>query len=281
MKNKIILSILVASIAIMSCSRVDPGYVGVKVKTLGQNKGVDPVELSVGRWWMGLLFELYTYPTYTVIYPFTAGEDEGSPIPEAMVFQDKGGIVCDVDVALSAHVDPTKATTVFQTYLNEMEYVIKHYCRQDMNNYFVEYSSKLSVDQIYSEEKMNMLNFVKNKMIEKYAPTGIIIEDIAYKGQIRFPKEVEDAIKAKIGATQIALQKEQEVMQAEADAKKRIAAAEGEAQSILKVAKAQAEANRILSASITPTLVNYKLVERWNGASPQYSGTGLFPPMFK
>ena len=54
MKKFLILVLMLVGIAIMSCSRVEPGYVGVKVKTLGQNKGVEPVVLGVGRYWMGV-----------------------------------------------------------------------------------------------------------------------------------------------------------------------------------------------------------------------------------
>jgi regulator of protease activity HflC (stomatin/prohibitin superfamily) len=266
----------------MSCARVDPGYIGVKVKTLGQNKGVEPEVLPVGRFWLGVQYDLYTYPTFVTIFPFTASSDEGSEIDEAMRFQSKEGISCNVDVALSARVDAPLAAIAFQFYRKEMLDIIKMYGKQDMNNYFVEFASRLNVEEIYSTQKMAMLSFVKDKMREKFAPSGIIIEDIAYKSDIRFPQNVIDAINEKIAATQIALQKEQEIFQSRADAQKKIATAEGEAISILKVAEAQAKANTLLSNSITPTLVNYELAKKWNGTSPTYMGNGsVLPPLFK
>jgi len=231
---------------------------------------------------MGPLYDLYEYPTHVVIYPFTLGDDEGSEVPEAMIFQDKDGNVCNVDIALSCYADPTMAPVLFQTYLTDMLGVVKNYCRQDLNNYFVEYSSKLTTEQLYSDQKMAMLEFVKQKMIDKYKPSGVIIVDVAFKSNIRFPGNVVAAINEKIKATQVALQKEQEVMQAEADAKKAVAKADGEAQSILMVAQAQAKANNLLSQSITSTLVSYEMAKKWNGVSPIYSGSGsAIPPIFK
>ena len=46
---------------------------------------------------------------------------------------------------------------------------------------------------------------------------------------------------------------------------------------ILGVATAQAKANQLLNASLTPTLVNYKAIEKWDGKLPTYSGGGAVP----
>jgi hypothetical protein len=51
-----------------------------------------------------------------------------------------------------------------------------------------------------------------------------------------------------------------------------VATAKGEAESILVVAQGQAKANDALSRSISPILVQYKSVEKWNGILPQVSG---------
>lgn len=91
------------------------------------------------------------------------------------------------------------------------------------------------------------------------------------------PKQVQDAIIAKIEAIQLATQKQNEIVQAEADAKKLVAKAQGEYEAKLLEAKG----NEALSRSITPSLVQYILSEKWNGVSPIYSGSGsVLPPLF-
>jgi len=60
--------------------------------------------------------------------------------------------------------------------------------------------------------------------------------------------------------------------QREIEAQQKVATAKGEAESILVVAQAQAKANEVLAHSLTPILVSYKSIERWNGALPQVSG---------
>jgi regulator of protease activity HflC (stomatin/prohibitin superfamily) len=273
---------IILMISMSSCFRhVPPRNVGIKVKTMGDNKGVQPITLPVGRYWVGAFWQLHLYPTNIHIYPFTAGKDEGSETNEEMRFQDKDGLPLGVDVAVSARVDPALVSVAFQTYNGEMETIIKTYVKQDLLNSFIAYASTRKAENLYSDLKMDMLSYVTKTVADRYAPTGIVITDIAYKSDIRLPQNVMDAINQKIGATQIALKKEQEVMQAEADAKSAVANADGQAKSILIVAQAQAKANQLLSQSVTQILVNYELAKRWNGTSPLYSGNGsVLPPFF-
>ncbi len=281
-KSSFLMMILLGSMMLISCSRVDPGNIGVKVKTLGQNKGVEPEVLDVGRYWLGLPYDLYTYPTFVNIYPFTQSATEGSPVDEAFYFQSVEGITCNVDIAISAHADPTKVVKLFVTYRKDMIPIIKEILRQDVSNYFINYASNLRVDEIYSVKKIDMINYAKDELRKKCEPLGLVIDDISYKSDIRFPEQVQKAIISKIEAIQLATQKQNEIVQAEADAKKTVAKAQGEAESLLLVAKAQAEANRLLSNSITPTLVTYELAKKWNGVSPTYSGNGsVLPPFFQ
>jgi regulator of protease activity HflC (stomatin/prohibitin superfamily) len=48
--------------------------------------------------------------------------------------------------------------------------------------------------------------------------------------------------------------------------------AAGRAKAILTEAEAQAKANQLLSGSITPTLVQYEQMKKWNGQLPQVAG---------
>jgi len=274
--------LLLATVSLSSCFKhVPPRNVGIKVKTLGDNKGVKPEVLTVGRYWIGMYWDLYTYPTNVTIYPFTSNADEGSEVDESMKFQDKDGLPLSCDVAISAHVNPDLVPTTFQTYGGDMETIIKTYVRQDLVSNFIDFSSEFSAEQIYSTKKMDMLVFAKAQLIQKYAESGVVINDVVYKSEIRLPDNVMAAINEKIKATQLATQKQNEIVQAEADAQKTIAKANGDAQSILLIAQAQAKANTLLSNSITPTLVQYELSKKWNGISPIYSGNGsVLPTIF-
>jgi len=99
----------------------------------------------------------------------------------------------------------------------------------------------------------------------------IIVDDI-YFANIRFSTGYEGAVEAKQVAQQQVETQKQVLAQREIEAQQKVATAKGEAESILVVAQGQAKANDALSRSITPILVQYKGVEKWNGILPQVSG---------
>ncbi len=99
----------------------------------------------------------------------------------------------------------------------------------------------------------------------------IIVDDI-YFANIRFSPGYEGAVEAKQVAQQQVETQKQVLAQREIEAQQKVATAKGEAESILVVAQGQAKANEALSHSISPILVQYKGIEKWNGILPQVSG---------
>jgi regulator of protease activity HflC (stomatin/prohibitin superfamily) len=79
---------------------------------------------------------------------------------------------------------------------------------------------------------------------------------------------VVDNINAKINARQIALKKEQEVAQERAEAQKEIERAKGYAESVRIKSEAEANANKIVAESISPNLIQYEKVKKWDGKNP-------------
>lgn len=104
------------------------------------------------------------------------------------------------------------------------------------------------------------------------------MEKVYLVGDIRLPGPVRVALDLKNSAFQKTLQREQEVAQAKAEADIKIAEARGRAESTLVEARAQADSNRILSESITPELVRYRSIDKWNGEPPGSTAVlGRFP----
>ena len=112
------------------------------------------------------------------------------------------------------------------------------------------------------------------KLGDNLARYHIIVDDI-YFSNIRFTPEYERAIEAKQVAQQQVETQRQVLAQREIEAQQKVATAKGEAESILVVAQGQARANDALARSISPILVQYKSVEKWNGILPQVSGSAV------
>jgi len=109
------------------------------------------------------------------------------------------------------------------------------------------------------------------KLGDNLARYHIIVDDI-YFANIRFSPEYEKAVEAKQVAQQQVETQRQVLAQREIEAQQKVATSKGEAESILVVAQGQAKANEALSRSISPILVQYKSIEKWNGILPQVSG---------
>lgn len=268
--KKIVLAVCVAA-SLAACSKVPAGHVGVKVYLLGGSKGVESEELGVGRYWIGWNEDLYLFPTFTQNTVWTKEDNE------SISFQTKEGLRVDADFGVSYAIRPDKVTTIFQKYRKGIDEITDIYVRNMVRDALVNEASKLSVEEVYSSGKVALIDAVTADVRKQVQDIGINIEKVYLIGDMRLPDNVIAAINAKIGATQKAQQRENEIREAEADAAKKVAAAKGEAESILMVAKAQADANKLLSESITTTLVNYKSLEKWDGKLPYMTGGGAVP----
>lgn len=258
-----------------ACSKVPAGHKGIKVYLLGTSKGVDQEELGVGRYFIGWNQELYLFPTFTQNYVWTKDPQEGSRNDESITFQSKEGMNVGADIGISYHIDPDKVSNVFQKYRRGVTEITDVFLRNMVRDGFTKVASEMEIDRIYGSGKTQLMDNVQQYVTTEVASIGIVIEKIYLINQLRLPNSVTTAINMKIEATQKAIKAENEVREAEAEAQKEIAKAEGFAKSTLIKAQAQAKSNKILAASLTPTLVQYKSVETWNGVLPVYSGNSV------
>jgi regulator of protease activity HflC (stomatin/prohibitin superfamily) len=144
------------------------------------------------------------------------------------------------------------------------------FLRNIARDVFNEVGGKFSVEDIYGAKKGEFLQAVRKDIQEQVAPMGVNLEQFGFIGAPRPPKNVIDALNAKVAATQDAIKAENELRRATAEAGKAIAKAKGEA-----------ESNLILAKSITPQLIQWRqmgiteqAIARWNGARPLVEGVG-------
>lgn len=251
-----------------ACTPVPSGHVGVKVNMYGGDKGVDLTELGPGKYWIGYNEELHLFPTFT-----QTDNWEGK---QQITFQTKEGLSVNAAVGASFYVKADKASVVFQKYRKGMGEISDLYLRNLVQDTLVKKAGDLEIESVYGAGKTKLLEDSHKVVAAEMEPLGIVVEKLYWIGNLGLPESVVKSINAKIAATQMAQQRENEVRQAEAEAAKVVAAAKGEADSVLLKAEAQAKANRLLEQSITPTLVQYKLAETWDGKLPTTTG-GVVP----
>lgn len=282
MKNKFLVATLIF-IGMMSAgcdfAKVEAGNVGVKVYLLGTSKGVDSEVLTPGRYWIGFNEDLYLFPVFqqTVLW-----SDDGNK-SDAFSFQTKEGMVSRVDVSVSYTVNKDKVHILFQKYRKGIEEITDIYLRNVIRDAIAQVASQMTVEEAYGERKQELQDSVVEIVRGKMQEIGINIDYIAFVGGVRPPDSVINAINAKVAAKQRAQQRENEIKEAEAQAKKQEALAKGEANARIQEARgraeaiqieaeAQARANQLISQSVTETLIQYRRTEKWDGKLPTVTG---------
>lgn len=108
---------------------------------------------------------------------------------------------------------------------------------------------------------------------ERVKSYGVHVQDVSLT-DLQYSKEYSAAIERKQVAEQAAKQAEYDTQKAKQEANSRVAEAEGQAKAMLTKAKAEAEANALKLKTLTEELIQYEMVQRWDGALPQVqSGT--------
>lgn len=274
-----------------SCEYVRPGEVGLKVSLIGDDKGLDQKELPAGRYFLTFNEKMYTFPMFEQNVNWTLDmADDGQD--ESFTFQ-VGKVPVNADFAITFNVEPGSAPVIFKTYRKGLGEIADGPLRNAVRDALqdVPQDMKLTVDDVVGAGKGPMVDEVEKRVRDMFKTRGIHVTKLSLLGSIRLPPDIQATMNAQIKSTQLAIQRENELREAEAEAKKRVAAAEGaaneqkalaegRASAILREAQAQAQANRLLAESLTPALVELKKLEKWNGELPQFgggSGGGVVP----
>jgi regulator of protease activity HflC (stomatin/prohibitin superfamily) len=262
-----VLAVIVAAIVVKTCfGRVDPGNVGIRVNNI--MGGVERESLGVGWYFAPPGTHIYEYPVFTRTYSWNSTSTEQTATDESFNFQDKNGLSLRADVAVSYHVDPTRASILFQRYRTDMDLIIAGPLRNAIRNAIVERASQLGVEQIYGDHKAELINTAQKQVAAFFAPYGLTVEQIYWAGNIVVPNQVLEQINAKIANEQAALAAQANVATAKANSDARIAKAQGDAEAI------QVEAAAIRT---NPEIVKLRAVEKWDGKLPTYVGSGPMP----
>lgn len=258
---------------LVSCSKVPTGNVGVKVYLLGNNRGVDSEILTPGRYFIGWNEDLFLFPTFTQTYVWQEYHHQ------EINFQTVEGLEVSSDVGIIYSIDKDKVVYIFQKYRRGIDEITQTYLRNIVRDSLMRKSSILPIETVYGKGKADLIQAVQDDVIKQVAPIGIIVEKIYFAGELRLPRAVTDSINAKIQATQIAQQRQNEVATAKAEADKMIEAARGKAESIQMMAEAEANAIKIRGAALVsnPKVIELEAINKWNGTVPQIMGSGSVP----
>jgi regulator of protease activity HflC (stomatin/prohibitin superfamily) len=264
--------LLFAVLIMTGCiTHIDAGHVGVEVDSCSGG-GVQPTPLQVGYHSTGMCKTIIEYPTFVQSVVWTKNPNEGHPQNEEITFTNKDQMQIAVDISLAYQLEPTKVPAFYSKFkADELDAFTHGFLRNLAREKFDIAAGKYPIEQIMGDNS-TFLKEVRDTLQADLTPYGVVLSQFGFIGAPRPPQAVIESINAKATATQKALQIELELKQSEAQARKSVAQAEGEAKTIRLKADAQAYANKELAGSLSPALVEYMKVQKWNGTLPQVSG---------
>lgn len=261
--------LLVCFLLFISCFQmINPGYVGVLVDMLGDSKGVEPQEMHVGLHWIAPWKKVYQFPIFEQNDTWE-GEREG------FNFQTSEGMAVSADIGITYHLRSDAIPDIFQRYRRGMDEITHVFIRNYIRDAINKSASHTCIEDLYSG-KESFFEDVESHVRNDLQPLGIELSRIYLIGRFHFPATVISALNSKIEAMQRAQQRENELREAEAEAKKQIAKAEGAAKCSILQADAEAKANLVLAKSVTPELIQWQSVQKWDGKLPQVT-SGAVP----
>lgn len=268
--------VIVLFFCIFGYNVIDPGNVGIKVNLYGEQKGVQNYTLRTGAVWYNRFSEqVYEFPTYMQNAVWTQDVSEGSETDESVTFNSSEGAVINIDVALSYQIQADRVPDIFVELRQNANYITHVYMRGKTRDALNRIASTMKVTDIFGPKKQQLLLDAKKELEKELGHKGFLFDMIAFVGEMRVDNTVKSSITATISASQKAIEAENKVLQSKAEADQKIEEARGEAESITLVAKAKADANKILTESLTPELLQYEALQRWDGVLPKVTGDSV------
>lgn len=274
-RSLVALALAVVAALSGACTRVGPGYVGIKVSMAGDDRGVNSAVSTTGwTFYNPLLSTVLEYPTFNQSAVWTANLNEGNATNEEITFTNADQMLVAVDVNISYTLDPTRVPDFYVKFRNDDLNSFTHgYLRNAARDAFNTHAGRYKIEQIMGDNAQFVAE-VRHSLEAEVAPLGVQIGQFGIIGAPRPPQAVIEAINAKVHAVQLAQQKQNELVQVEADLAKERAKAETYSGNTLIYANAEAEANAKIARSLTAELVEWKKLDKWDGKLPQVQGSG-------
>ena len=281
--------VAVAALALMMMSwrTIEPGFVGIvfdkasRKVTNTLDPGwvfINPFTQSITRYPVGV-------QTLVMVQQDQEGQTQGD---DSVKVGSREGQTMNADVSVQFTVERDKAAQLYQTWAGApIERIEENLVRQVTRSALNDISSQYGWEEIYGEKRIEYTQKVSEEMRRRFGEKFVKFESLNLRGW-HLPENLQRALEAKITAQQAAEQQEyaleqaqikaeQDKVQAEGEANALRARAQGEADATKIRAAAQSEANKQLAQSITPSLIQYEQLQRWDGKLPVFNGGGATP----
>jgi regulator of protease activity HflC (stomatin/prohibitin superfamily) len=249
---------------------VNPGYVGIVIHRAGG--GVDPVPLGPGvHARIPFATGIEEYPVFLKTLVLSKSANEGSTQNDEINVNSVEGQPLSLDVSLSFQLDQSQTPKLYTTFRTDINQITHGFVKQTIRQALQEVVGTEPVADVIGPKKAEATNRVRTLIAQRLQPLGFDVKQFTIN-ELRAPPAVMEAINQKNVMQQQALTAQNELQKNTFNAQGDSIKAAGRAKAITAEAEAQARANELLARSITPTLVQYQIANKWDGKLPQVSG---------
>lgn len=264
-------ALVIARTFLLNWQIIPPGYTGIKINRL-VDRGITRENVVTGFvFYNPVQTAIIQYPTFVQRVIWTQDLNEGRALNEELTFNTKDAVPVNVDVAVSYQLARDKVPEFYTNFRADRIDTFTHgYLRDTARNVIVAIGSEYNFDDVNGGKKEEFVARLTKELDVRLMPLGVSIKQFGIVGSLRPPRALLDAVSAKTKAIQDAIRTENEVRSAQAEAKKKVAIAEGEA-----------AANHALASSLDDRLLAWErlkleraAIEKWNGVTPSVMAGG-------
>lgn len=253
-----------------SYSVISPGNTGVIFNIWTGSLRTVPQGIA---WRAPFITQVQSYPTALRTYTMVRRSGEGSAVGDDSIdLPTREGQHITQDISVTYNTNEELAGQVFKAFRGaDISDIESTFIRRTIITAAQNSAGQMSLSEVISAKRNDLQDNIQKNLLVDLEKMGFHLDKVNL-GASHLPQSLEKQMQEKMAAQQQAQQAEYELQKQQMLAKAEVAKAEGEAQSILVRAKAQAEANRLLQSTLSPSLIQSKAIDKWNGILPQVSG---------
>lgn len=283
-----IVAVILLGFTFSAWRNIRPGFVGIVFDKANHNVttgALDPGWAFINPFTQAIQEYPVTIQTYQMVQKGSEGQVRGD---DSVKIQSNEGQQINLDVVIQYQVEKAKASQLYVDWGGApIEVVADGVVRQYSRSQVPVVAAQFGWEEVTSTKRGEVVKQITDILRSEFDRRHLTLVSFGIR-EVHLPQSLQEALNQKITAQQAAEQQkyqlaqaqvkaQQDVAQATGLANARKAQAEGEAQAILTQARAQAEANQLLAASVTPSLISYEQLRRWDGKLPMFSGAGGTP----
>jgi regulator of protease activity HflC (stomatin/prohibitin superfamily) len=258
---KMILSVLIVSMLMFSCTRVGVGHVGLKIDQTGDNKGVNPSKYVTGWvFYNPISSDVVEFPTFMQHVEY----DEFS-------INAHGGSQFGIKPYINYVVDAARADSIYMQFkTSDLDDISNKYIRNAVYQSFTDVTGKYSPDDLLKNREVYEKDVFTN-LAASLKAKGFILQQVT--SNLTPPATLIASIDAKNKSEQDAQAIQLQVAQSIAQANKDVAQAKGDSASMVIRAYGEAKANQLRQNSLNELLIRQQWIEAWREGGSKVPST--------